>query len=92
MTASQRSGEPLLSIAAAARAAGLPYGTLRRLVHSGRVSTVEVAGSIRVRLSAVLQLIRDRPANAGSGLIRDSMAGPVSAAADEGRFHFPGAE
>ena len=64
MSALQATGEPLLSIAAAARATGLPYGTLRRLVHSGQVATVEVAGSIRVRLSAVLELIRDRPASA----------------------------
>ncbi len=56
-------GEPLLTIAAAARAAGLPYGTLRRMIHSRLVAAVEVAGSIRVRLSAVESVIRDRPAS-----------------------------
>jgi excisionase family DNA binding protein len=53
------SSERIISIAAAARATGLPYHTLRRLIHLRRVASVRVGGTRRVRLSAVRVAIEE---------------------------------
>ena len=54
--------EPILTMAAAARAVGLPVLALRRLVYAGRIAHVKVAGVRRVRLSAVLACLEESPA------------------------------
>lgn len=45
--------EPILTVAAAARAVGISPATLRRMIDQGLVAYVEVGGVKRVRLSAV---------------------------------------
>jgi excisionase family DNA binding protein len=47
------SAEPIMPVSRAAKLSGIPVFTLRRLVRSGRVASVRVAGIRRVRLSAV---------------------------------------
>jgi hypothetical protein len=54
--------EPLVTQAVAARAVGLPPSTLRRMVRLGHIPSVEIAGTRRVRLSAVRSVMRERPA------------------------------
>ena len=54
--------EPILSVAAAARAVGLSVHVLRRMVHAGQVASVEVRGFRRVRLSAVRSAITEHAA------------------------------
>jgi excisionase family DNA binding protein len=50
--------EPLITIASAARQSGLAEWTLRRLVRTGAIPSVKVAGRVRrVRLSEVLAAI-----------------------------------
>jgi len=51
--------EQLVPIARAARETGIPYQTLWRLVHAGRIPSVEFAGLRRVRLSQVRGSIRE---------------------------------
>jgi excisionase family DNA binding protein len=51
--------EPIISIAAAARAVGIPYHTLRRLIGLGRIASVRVAGIRRVRASQVIAAIEE---------------------------------
>jgi len=52
--------EPLLTVSRAARELGLAPHTLRRLVVSGHVPSVDVAGLIRVRLSQVVACLQER--------------------------------
>ena len=55
--------EPLITIANAARKTGLAEWTLRRLVRSGAIPSIRVAGRVRrVRLSDVLAAMQDQPA------------------------------
>jgi excisionase family DNA binding protein len=56
--------EPLVLIATAARATGIPYQTLRRLIHAGRFPSVRFAGIRRVRVSQIVAAIEEL----GSGL------------------------
>jgi len=52
--------EPIIPITRAARAVGLPYQSLLRLIHLGRIPSVRIAGGTRrVRLSAVLAHIEE---------------------------------
>lgn len=51
--------EPILTVSRAAKMSGLPVLTLRRLVRSGRVRSVKVAGIRRVRLSAVAECLEE---------------------------------
>jgi excisionase family DNA binding protein len=51
--------EPIIPIAAAARLTGIPYHTLLRLVHEGRIACVRVSGIRRIRLSQVQAAIEE---------------------------------
>ena len=53
--------DPIMSLAAAARAVGVSYHTLRRLVASGAVPHVTVGGVRRIRLSAARAAIVEHP-------------------------------
>jgi excisionase family DNA binding protein len=57
--------EPLITIASAARQSGLAEWTLRRLVRTGVIPSVRIAGRVRrVRLSDVRAAIQDQPTTA----------------------------
>jgi hypothetical protein len=51
--------EPIVPIAKAARATGIPIRSLRRLVESGRCPSVVVGDTRRVRVSAVIGCIKE---------------------------------
>lgn len=56
--------EPIIPIATAARELGIPYHTLRRLIHARRIASVRLSGIRRVRLSAVRAALEEIPADA----------------------------
>jgi excisionase family DNA binding protein len=51
--------EPIITIARAARECGLAYHVLLRLIHERRIPSVRVAGTRRVRLSAVRAIVEE---------------------------------
>jgi excisionase family DNA binding protein len=53
--------EKIVPITVAARALGVPYSALRRLVVAGRVPSVRLGGVRRVRLSQLRTMLEEIP-------------------------------
>jgi hypothetical protein len=54
--------EAILTFAQASTLSGIPAASIRRLARLGVIPSVFVAGTRRVRLSAVLQVLAEAPA------------------------------
>ena len=54
--------EAVLTFSKASTLSGIPAATIRRLARMGRIPSVFVAGTRRVRLSAVMQVVAEASA------------------------------
>jgi excisionase family DNA binding protein len=72
--------EPIITIARAAKESGLKYHVVLRLIHERRIASVRVAGTRRVRLSAVRACIEEiaSASKAGPCTFGDSGSGCVA--------------